>query len=127
MWKSHDLILPPLIFHTQGAWVLMTECDYVWMAPAKAPGNAYNKDVPGAKNMLSVDRVSGKLFAVAVCRSRCAHTCSYFDVCHRPTPSWLVGLSAGEQYFYDYIIPQHPDAAVHIKKLLGAGVGIRRG
>jgi hypothetical protein len=31
----------------QGAWVLLTECDYVWMKPLPAPGDAYSSDVPG--------------------------------------------------------------------------------
>lgn len=31
----------------QGAWVAILECDYVWMKPLQAPGDAYNSDVPG--------------------------------------------------------------------------------
>ena len=31
----------------KGAWIFMTECDYVWMAPVRAPGNAYDKGVAG--------------------------------------------------------------------------------
>lgn len=27
----------------------------------------------------------------------------------------------GEQYFFDYIMPQHPDAAPHIQRLFGQG------
>ncbi|GAX81923.1 hypothetical protein CEUSTIGMA_g9351.t1 [Chlamydomonas eustigma] len=59
-----------------GAWILMAECDYVWMAPARAPGDAYDLTVPG----------------------------------------W--------QFYFDYIMPQHADAAPHIQKLLGEGKNI---
>ena len=31
----------------KGAWIFMTECGYVWMAPVRAPGNAYDKGVAG--------------------------------------------------------------------------------
>lgn len=66
--KDHTLI--------KGAWVVMTECDYIWMKPARAPGDAYDRAVPGL------------------------------------------------QYFFDYIMPQHPDAAPYIQKLFGKGKDI---
>ncbi|GAX80911.1 hypothetical protein CEUSTIGMA_g8346.t1 [Chlamydomonas eustigma] len=30
-----------------GAWVLLTECDYVWIKPMPVPGDAISSDVPG--------------------------------------------------------------------------------
>ena len=33
----------------------------------------------------------------------------------------LPTLPAAEQFFFDYIIPTHPDAAPHIQKLFGPG------
>ena len=56
-----------------GAWILMAECDYVFMVPVRIPGDANDKSVPG------------------------------------------------HQYWFDYIIPSHPDAAPHILKLYGEG------
>eukprot|EP00798_Chlamydomonas_sp_ICE-L_P017194 gene17194-23512_t len=31
----------------KGAWVLLGECDYVWMRPLQAPGDAFASNVPG--------------------------------------------------------------------------------
>jgi len=31
----------------KGAWIVMLECDYVWMKPLQAPGNAYDPSVLG--------------------------------------------------------------------------------
>jgi len=60
----------------QGAWVLMIECDYIWMKPLQVPGNAWDPNV------------------------------------------------AGLQFHFDYIMPQHPNAAPHIQKLYGEGKNI---
>eukprot|EP00798_Chlamydomonas_sp_ICE-L_P020998 gene20998-27856_t len=30
----------------KGAWILMAECDYVWMSPMKVPGDAYDPSFP---------------------------------------------------------------------------------
>lgn len=35
------------MFGLKGAWVLLLECDYVWMKPMPSPGDAYASDVPG--------------------------------------------------------------------------------
>ncbi|MEW5312359.1 MAG: hypothetical protein WDW38_004000 [Sanguina aurantia] len=32
-----------------GAWILMLECDYVWMRPVQVPGDAYDASVPGVQ------------------------------------------------------------------------------
>lgn len=31
----------------KGAWILLLECDYVWMKPMPLPGDAFNSNVPG--------------------------------------------------------------------------------
>ena len=38
--------LPPTLF-LQGAWVLLLECDYVWMKPMPSPGDAYGSTALG--------------------------------------------------------------------------------
>lgn len=66
-WMDAVLREPAML---KGAWILLLECDYVWMRPVQAP-DAYD---PNQKGM---------------------------------------------QFKFDYIMPTHPDAAPHMKRVSG--------